>query len=59
MPTFLLLKNGVVLKAVRGADAGAIKKLVGYAEKKGRGEKVSDEEEEEYSQIEFGGGSIG
>lgn len=55
MPTFLLLKNGVVIKAVRGADAGAIKKLVGYARKKGNGEQTTDAEEEEFSQIDFGG----
>jgi thioredoxin 1 len=59
MPTFLLLRNGVVCKAVRGADANAIKKLVNYARKRGNGEKTTDEEEEEFSQIEFGGGATG
>ena len=59
MPTFLLLKDGVVCKAVRGADVGAIKKLVTYARKRSNGEKTTDEEEEEFSQIEFGGGATG
>lgn len=59
MPTFLLMKNGVVCKAVRGADASAIKKLVAYAQKRVNGEQTTDEEENEYSEIEFGGGSTG
>ncbi|KAF1976862.1 thioredoxin-like protein [Bimuria novae-zelandiae CBS 107.79] len=59
MPTFLLLRKDVPVKAVRGADAAGIKKLVGYARKKGCGEKVSEKEEEEFSQVEFGGGGGG
>ncbi|KAF2438022.1 thioredoxin-like protein [Karstenula rhodostoma CBS 690.94] len=59
MPTFLLLRNGVVCKAVRGADVNAIKKMVTYAQKRSNGEKITDEEEEEFSQIEFGGGATG
>lgn len=59
MPTFLLLRGEEVIKAVRGADAAAVKKLVGYARKKGAGEEVSEGEEAEYSQLEFGGGGGG
>ncbi|KAL5385658.1 hypothetical protein PMIN03_005684 [Paraphaeosphaeria minitans] len=59
MPTFLLLRDGVVCKAVRGADAKAIAKLVAYARKKGDGETTTEEEEEEFSQVEFGGGAAG
>lgn len=59
MPTFLLLRKGVAVKAVRGADAKAIKALIGYAEKKARGEETTDAEEEAYSQVEFGAGGGG
>ncbi|KAJ4299269.1 hypothetical protein N0V90_004513 [Kalmusia sp. IMI 367209] len=59
MPTFLLLRRGVVAKAVRGADAGSIKKMVEYARKKGEGKEVSDAEEDMFSQVEFGGGPSG
>jgi len=56
MPTFLLLRRGDVKKAVRGANAAAIKSLILYARKKNGGEEVSEEEELANSQLEFDGG---
>jgi thioredoxin 1 len=56
MPTFLLLRHGEVKKAVRGANAAAIKSLIVYARKKNGGEEVSEEEEKANSQLEFDGG---
>ncbi|KAF2684024.1 thioredoxin-domain-containing protein [Lentithecium fluviatile CBS 122367] len=59
MPTFLLLQRSEVKKAVRGANAAAIKSLITYARKKNDGQEVSEEEEKAYSQLEFGGGGGG
>lgn len=59
MPTFLLLQRGQVKKAVRGANAAAIKSLITYARKKNNGEEVSEEEEKANSQLEFKGGGGG
>jgi thioredoxin 1 len=56
MPTFLLLHRGEVKKAVRGANAAAIKSLIVYARKKSNGEAVTKEEESANSQLEFDGG---